>query len=99
MNPAFLDKSARRPFAEALVAVQRIHPLVDCITNIVTVNDVANGLLAIDARPVMASAPEEINILLPVPTPYSVTSAPLPVTNVKPCSRAVPTRIIWASRS
>lgn len=64
MNPAFLDKSARRPFAEALVAVQRIHPLVDCITNIVTINDVANGLLAIDARPVMASAPEEIEYIV-----------------------------------
>ena len=64
MNPAFLDPSALAPFAEALEAVQRTHPLVDCITNIVTVGDVANGLLAIDARPVMASAPEEIEYIV-----------------------------------
>lgn len=64
MNPAFLDKIALEPFATALAAVQRTHPLVNCITNIVTVNDVANGLLAIDARPVMASAPEEIEYIV-----------------------------------
>lgn len=39
--------------------VQR-HPLIDCITNFVTVNDVANGLLAIGASPVMADVKEEI---------------------------------------
>lgn len=47
-------------FAPYLQAVKEQHPLIDCITNIVTVNDVANGLLAIDARPVMASVPDEI---------------------------------------
>lgn len=64
MKPAFLDNHALLPFADALAAVQRTHPLVDCITNIVSVNDVANGLLAIDARPVMASAPEEIEYIV-----------------------------------
>ena len=47
-------------FSTYLQAVKDQHPLVDCITNIVSVNDVANGLLAIDARPVMASVPDEI---------------------------------------
>ena len=60
MEQTFLSAAERAPFAQIFARVQRTHPLVDCITNIVTVNDVANGLLAIDARPVMASAPEEI---------------------------------------
>lgn len=60
MEPRFLSDNQRAAFAEIFARLQRQHPLVDCITNIVTVNDVANGLLAIDARPVMASAPEEI---------------------------------------
>lgn len=60
MELSNLSRADAAPFAAALSAVQEKHPLVDCITNIVTVGDVANGLLAIDARPVMASAPEEI---------------------------------------
>lgn len=61
MNETFLDREALAPFARLFTTLQQTHPLVDCITNIVTVNDVANGLLAIDARPVMASAPDEIS--------------------------------------
>ncbi|MDO4280946.1 MAG: hydroxyethylthiazole kinase [Peptococcaceae bacterium] len=60
MAPDYLDRAARAECAQLFAALQRQHPLVDCITNMVTVGDVANGLLAIDARPVMASAPEEI---------------------------------------
>lgn len=37
------------------------NPLIHCITNYVTANFVANGLLAIGASPVMADAIEEIN--------------------------------------
>ena len=39
--------------------VRSLHPLVHCITNYVTVNDVANLLLACGASPVMADAEEE----------------------------------------
>ena len=60
VEQTFLAPSETAPFANIFQAVQHQHPLVDCITNIVTVNVMANGLLAIDARPVMASAPEEI---------------------------------------
>lgn len=56
----FLTEKELAPFANALLLVQKSRPLVDCITNIVTAGDVANGLLAIGASPVMASAPEEI---------------------------------------
>lgn len=39
--------------------IRRTTPLVHCITNYVTVNDVANVLLAIGARPIMADDPAE----------------------------------------
>jgi len=42
-----------------LAEIRRKAPLIHCITNYVTVNDVANVLLAIGARPVMADDPEE----------------------------------------
>jgi len=42
-----------------IAGVREKNPLVHCITNYVTVNDVANGLLAIGASPVMADAAEE----------------------------------------
>ena len=40
-------------------AIQRTAPLVHSITNYVTVNDCANALLAIGARPVMSHDPRE----------------------------------------
>ena len=42
-----------------LTRVRQKHPLVQCITNFVTVNDCANILLAADASPTMAMEPEE----------------------------------------
>ena len=40
--------------------IRRAAPLIHCITNYVTVNDVANVLLAIGAHPIMADDPEEV---------------------------------------
>ena len=40
--------------------ILRRHPVVQCITNIVTVNDCANALLAVGASPTMAHHPEEM---------------------------------------
>ena len=40
--------------------VRVMRPLVHCLTNMVTVNDCANALLAIGAAPVMADAIEEV---------------------------------------
>lgn len=42
-----------------LEAVRQRAPLIHCITNYVTANDVANLLLACGARPIMADDPEE----------------------------------------
>lgn len=42
-----------------LTSLRNQRPLVYCLTNYVTINDVANGLAAIGASPVMSTAPEE----------------------------------------
>ena len=47
-------------FGEILSEVRRTAPLVQCITNFVTVNDCANILLASGGRPTMASHPQEV---------------------------------------
>lgn len=46
--------------AENLNRIRQDRPLIHCITNRVTVNFVANGLLALGASPVMAHAMEEV---------------------------------------
>jgi hydroxyethylthiazole kinase len=45
---------------EYLQNVRQRHPLVNCLTNNITVNDVANVILACGASPVMASDPREL---------------------------------------
>lgn len=44
---------------QALKNLKEINPLTQCITNYVTVNDVANALLAIGASPLMSEEPQE----------------------------------------
>lgn len=46
--------------ADCLERIRRDRPLIHCITNPVTVNFVANGLLALGASPVMAPSLEEV---------------------------------------
>lgn len=45
---------------DCLENLRETGPLVHCITNYVTANDVANVLLACGASPIMADAPEEV---------------------------------------
>lgn len=40
--------------------IREIKPLIHCITNYVTVNDVANSIIAVGASPVMADEPMEV---------------------------------------
>ena len=47
-------------FNDLLPSIRSAAPLVHCIANYVTVNDVANVLLAAGARPIMADDPEEV---------------------------------------
>lgn len=43
--------------------VARTRPLIHCISNIVSANDCANLVLAVGASPIMAQAPEEMEII------------------------------------
>lgn len=52
-------KGELRMLAECLDAVRERAPLVHCITNYVTVNDVANILLACGGSPIMADEPDD----------------------------------------
>jgi len=47
-------------FAEMLENVRKQAPLIHCITNYVTVNDVANMVLAVGASPIMADDAKEV---------------------------------------
>ncbi len=49
---------------ECLDSVREKSPLIHCITNYVTVNDVANSLLAIGASPVMADEKKEVSEII-----------------------------------
>lgn len=48
----------------AIKDVRDTRPLVHCITNYVTVNDVANSILAIGGSPIMADALEEVEAVV-----------------------------------
>ena len=43
--------------------VRRQRPLIHCVSNIVTANDCANLALAVGASPMMAQAPEEMEVI------------------------------------
>ena len=49
---------------ELMKNVKEKSPLTHCITNIVTVNDCANAVLAIGASPIMANEPEEMEEII-----------------------------------
>lgn len=55
-----------KPSYPLLSSIARENPLVYCITNMVAVNFVANGLLAVGASPIMANSPEESGALAAV---------------------------------
>lgn len=48
------------PVSALLAAIRAQHPLLHCISNIVSANDCANLALAIGASPIMAQAPQEM---------------------------------------
>lgn len=55
-----LEKKITENFANLLESLRKGNPLIHNITNYVTVNDVANALLAIGASPIMTDAKEEV---------------------------------------
>lgn len=48
------EKEVLQKLAEGLLGIRGENPLIQCITNRVTINDCANALLAVGASPVMA---------------------------------------------
>lgn len=78
--------------------LQDTGPLIHCITNFVSANDVANGLLAVGASPVMARAVCEVGsfaahcdaLLLNLGTPDETTLQSCSVAGAMAASRKVP---------
>lgn len=60
LNKITSDGEIAKNFAASLQQVRDKHPLVQCITNFVTVNDCANILLAAGASPTMAQDIREV---------------------------------------
>ena len=54
------DQEMLQSAGRVLEAIPALKPIVHCITNYVTANDVANLLLACGASPIMADEPEEV---------------------------------------
>lgn len=44
---------------EQFTKIRQVHPLIHCITNLVTINDVVNMVIACVASPIMAMDPFE----------------------------------------
>lgn len=59
-------------FTKILENVNKTTPLVHCITNYVTVNDVANVLLACGGSPIMADAEEEVEEITSICTALTI---------------------------
>src|SRR6056297_2273171 len=55
-----------KEFINSLSTVKKKSPVVHCITNYVTVTDVANSLLAIGASPIMSHAKKDFSDLLQI---------------------------------
>ena len=54
MSDSILEKSIN-----LIEKLRQESPLTHCITNVVTVRDCANAVLAVGGSPIMANAPEE----------------------------------------
>lgn len=49
-----------KAFQRARAAVKETSPLIHCITNPISINDCANAVLALGAKPIMAEHPKEV---------------------------------------
>jgi len=63
--------------------INKISPLVHCITNYVTVNDVANTLLACGASPIMADDEEEVEEITSICTALTINIGTLNERTIK----------------
>ena len=51
----------KKRISEIRKAVKESRPLIHCITNHISANQCANGILAVGARPIMAEHPKEVS--------------------------------------
>lgn len=51
---------------EILDNIRKSSPLIHCITNPISINDCANAILALGARPIMAEHPEEVEEIVDI---------------------------------
>lgn len=75
-------------FTKILENIDNKHPLVHCITNYVTVNDVANVLLACGASPIMADDEKEVEEITSICTALNINIGTLNSRTVKSMLKA-----------
>lgn len=51
----------QQAISDIRTTVRQNHPLIHCITNPISINQCANGILAVGARPIMAEHPREVS--------------------------------------
>ncbi len=68
---------------ELMKNVKEKSPLTHCITNIVTVNDCANAVLAIGASPIMANEPEEMEEIINIASALVINIGTLHKSQIK----------------
>lgn len=70
-------------FKECLDSVRKNSPLVHCITNYVTVNDVANTILAAGASPVMSDEPHDVQDIVSICSALNINIGTLNKRSIK----------------
>ncbi len=71
-----------------LIKIKEKTPLIHCISNIVTANDCANLALAVNASPIMAQAPEEMNDIVSICDALVINTGTPSSDKYDACSRA-----------
>lgn len=75
-------------FEKMIEKVSETHPLVHCITNYVTVNDVANMILAVNGSPIMADEIKEVEDITSITNALVINIGTLNQTKVKSMIKA-----------
>lgn len=71
--------------------LRKTNPLIHCITNYVTVNDVANSLIAIGASPIMADEPSESSQITAISNALLINLGTLNLNTIKAMKNSIKT--------
>lgn len=80
---AFLQITEVFMLKECFDSVREISPLIHSITNYVTVNDVANAILAAGASPVMSDEPEDVEDIVSICSALNINIGTLNKSSIK----------------